>query len=145
MALSDFIRENSIPLKPSTLLVSTAIIIILLKICLHSKYFTHNYLLFCKIWSAKRHSCPAITCKCSWKPPAWPLQQCSWSGLPSPDVFSSFLLYLLSIKSSSNLASCFHRKHCPLDFIFILQWYELEILITQGASNYQLTSFTFIR
>ena len=60
----------------------------------HATTYT-NYLLFCKIWSAKQHSCPII--KCSWQWPAWPLQQCSWSGLPSPDVFSSFLLYLLLV------------------------------------------------
>ena len=60
MVLLDFIRENSIPLKPSTSLVSTTIIIIVRSICLHSMRATasikekknilhfHNYFLYAK-------------------------------------------------------------------------------------------------
>ena len=61
--------------------------------------------------------------------------------------FISFF-YFSSVSScflNSNPASCLHHKHCLSDFIFFLRWYKLEICITKGASNFQLTSFALMK
>ena len=55
--------------------------------------------------------------------------------------FISFFFFssVSSCFLNSNPASCLHHKH------FFLRWYKLEIWITQGASDFQLTSFTLIK
>ena len=138
------------PLKPSTLLVSTTITIILLEISISTpwklqpivwKNILHIIICsrFCKIWSVKRLGCPTIKCSC--QPPPWPLQQSSWSQrLPSLEFFLFFSSISSSCFLNSNLASCLHHKHCPHDFIFFLRGYKLEMWTTQGANNNSLVT-----
>ena len=117
MVLLSFIRENSIPLKPSTLLVSTTIIIVR-NICLHSMEATAIIM--------EKTFYTIICCFAkSGLPGDLAAQTLNAAGcLASTAVlliwaaFSRRFFFFSSISSSCflnhNLPSCLHRKHCPL-------------------------------